>query len=80
MLVHVGNPHLFGQRSCHGVDGLTTYPYLAFIGLIDTGQDIHERGFPGPVLADQTVNLAWCQAEIHMVKCTHTGERLDDVA
>ena len=45
-------------------------------GLVDAGEDLHQGGFAGPVLADDRQHLAGCERERHAVQGEHAGELL----
>ena len=45
------------------LDALAIQQNLPIIGLLGTGEDVHERRLAGPVLADQAVNLAGVDLE-----------------
>ncbi|CAI8374980.1 MAG: Uncharacterised protein [Cellulomonadaceae bacterium TMED98] len=47
--------------------------------LVDTGQDAHERGFPGTVLADHCVNFSGVNGEGNFVDSKSATKTLDDV-
>ena len=44
---------------------------------LDPGQDLDERGLAGPVLADEGVDLACGQVEVHAVEGLHAREGLE---
>ena len=52
----------------------------AAVGLIDAGDEVHERRLAGAVLADQRVHLAAPHLERDVVDRTDAREGLDDVA
>ena len=45
---------------------------------IDTHEDLHEGGLPGPVLAHERMDLTRVQVEGDVVQDSYTGERLVD--
>ncbi len=49
---------------------------FAFVGLVDTGEDFHERGFSRAVLADQRRHLAGIKRDVHVIKRSHTRKVL----
>ena len=53
---------------------------LAFIGLHDPADDPDQRRFARAVLAQDPVDLAWAQVEVHSIKGTNTGIVLGDTA
>ncbi len=61
-------------------DNLTVEPYLAFVLMIKTVEDLHQRALARPVLAQQGVNLARAHVEIDTVVRQHAGEPLGDAA
>ncbi len=78
LLVH--RRHAVLQRR-HGVgdgDGLAVEQDPALGGLVSTGEHLDERGLAGPVLAEETVDLAREDLEIDAVERTSPGEDLDD--
>ncbi len=45
---------------------------------VEAREDVHERGLPGAVLAEEGVHLAHAQVEVDLVVGDHAGEALDD--
>ena len=60
--------------------GLAVDADLARVGLVEPGQDVHERALAGAVLAEQGVDLARPQVEVDVVVGDDAGEALDDAA
>ena len=60
-------------------DGLAVDADLAGIGLIGAGKDLDEGGFPGSVLADQRVHLAWHDLQGNILKGGDAGKPLVDI-
>jgi hypothetical protein len=54
------------------------YEDLAFFGFVKAVKDVHEGGFSSPVFAQEGVNLALADQEVHLVVGDNTGESLDD--
>ena len=48
------------------------------VGLIETVQDLHQRGLAGAVLAQQRMHFAGADVEIDVVVGQHAGKALDD--
>src|SRR5690606_11363563 len=46
----------------------------AFVTLIDARQDLHERGFAGPVLTDEHLHLARVHVEVDALQRLDTGK------
>ena len=46
---------------------------------ISPRQDVHQRGFTGAILADECMNLALLQAEVHMIQRMGAGELFVDL-
>ena len=51
----------------------------ALIGLVDAGDNLDERRFPGTVLPDQCVHFSRPQGQAHIVECLHAGKSLADI-
>ena len=59
------------------VDLLSLQPDLAArVGLVDTGEHLHERGLARPVLTAETQDFTGSKVEVHVGQRLHTGERL----
>ncbi len=58
--------------------GLPVEAQLSLVGLVEPGQDVHERGLAGAVLAEQRVDLARADVEIDVVVGEDAREGLDD--
>ena len=48
--------------------------------VLDAGEDLHQRGLAGAVLAHQGVDLAGAEVEVDAVEGGHAGEALGDAA
>src|SRR5882724_1088799 len=59
---------------------LAAQPDLALVRAVDSGQDLHERGLPGPVLTRQRVDFRRVQVEVDAVERADAGEALADAA
>ena len=51
---------------------------LPAIGLMDTGEDLDQRGLPGAVLADQGPRLPGAEGHRHVLESDRAGEALRD--
>ena len=60
------------------VDRLALEDHLAGVALVDAGQDLHQGGLAGAVLADQGVDLALADVEVDVGERQHAGEALGD--
>ena len=60
------------------LDRLALEPDLAGVGLVDAGQDLHQRGLAGAVLADQGVDFSGTELEASVGKRMDAGEVLGD--
>ena len=60
------------------LDRLPLEPDLAGVGLVHAGQDLHQRGLAGAVLADQGVDLAGTELEACVGERVDAGEVLGD--
>ena len=58
------------------LDRLAFQQDLAVIGLVDAGQDLHQRRLAGAVLAHQGVHLAGAQFQPGVVQRAHTRKGL----
>ena len=59
------------------VDLLSLQPDLAArVGLVDTGEHLHERGLARSVLTAETQDFTGSKVKVHVGQCLHTGERL----
>ena len=54
--------------------GIAVEADFTAVGLIDAGQDLHQRGFAGAVLADQRGDRAATQFETRALERAHTAE------
>jgi len=68
--------HLVGLA----VDGTPIQENLSLVGPQNPGEDVHEGGFAGAVLADDGVNLAASNLKIDTVVGENAGELLRDPA
>ncbi len=59
-------------------NGLAVQPHLAAVGCAGPGQYLDQGGFARPILAQQGMNLAAAQVEIHIVQRAMAAENLDD--
>ena len=59
-------------------DRLARQAQFAFVGLIGPGQDLDQRGFSGPVFAQQGVHLSGAEVEIHRVQRAMRAKDLAD--
>jgi hypothetical protein len=51
---------------------------LALVGREDPGEDVHERALAGAVFAEQGVESAAADCDLHVVEGAHAGERFAD--
>ena len=73
-------PRRRASRDAVQVDRLAVERDFAGVGPVDAGEDLHQRGFAGPVLADQGQHLAGADGQRHAVEGLNAGEVLADVA
>ena len=59
---------------------LTAQPDLALVGLVQPVEDVHQGRLAGAVLAEQRVDLACTQVEVHAVVGHERAEALRDPA
>ena len=59
---------------------LAVEPHHAVVFGVHAGDDLHHRAFAGAVLADQAVDLARAQGEVHVGQRRHAAEGLGDAA
>jgi len=52
---------------------------LALIGLVNSGDDLDQRGLAGAVIPDQPDDLAGVDIHTHVVNCGQAAEALDNV-
>ena len=69
-----------GQRIRQRTRRLSSEFYGAGIGLVDTRQNLDQRGFAGAILAEQRVNLAATDIKVDMIESKRRGEALDEAA
>ena len=60
------------------VDRLASVADAARIGLIDTGQHLHQGGFAGAIFTEQGHHLARIDPQTRFIEGAHTREGLDD--
>ena len=59
------------------VNLLTLQPdFSARVGLVNTGEHLHERGFARSVLTAETQDFTGAKVEVHVGQRLHAGERL----
>ena len=80
LLVDGADPDGLGVLGGSDVDVLPVEGDGAGIRPLDAGQDLDQRGLAGAVLADEGVDLAWCQVEVHALEGLHAGEGFLDAA
>ena len=61
------------------MDSFAVSQDLAAVHRQSAGQDVHQRGFTGAILADECMNLALLQAEVHMIQRMGAGELFVDL-
>ena len=72
------DPLILGVAGALEVDWLTAVADAARIGLIDTGQHLHQGGFAGTIFTEQGHHLARIDPQTRFIEGAHTGEGLDD--
>ena len=60
-------------------DGVALEQDLPGVGVVDSGDHLHERGLAGAVVADERHDLARSNAEVHTLESLHGPEALADV-
>jgi len=75
-----GNAELHRVRDTPDSDALTIDPYLAYIRLIDTTEDLHEGGFASAVLAAERNSFPTSNLQVHFVQRHYSRESLGDSA
>jgi hypothetical protein len=78
-LMDDADAQLLGGARARDVDGLAIEAHLAAVFRVDAGEDLHQRGLAGAVLAHQRVHLVGQQLEVHLVEHTHGLEGLAQV-
>ena len=61
-------------------DRFATETELTLIGGMHAGENLDERGFPGAVLAEERMDLAGANGEVHRRERHHAREALADAA
>ena len=78
MLVNHSNPERpSGPRGADAPAG-PVESYLTRIGTLEPVHNVHESGFPGPILAEERVNLTGVQEKVDPAQCMHGAEALVD--
>ena len=78
-LMNHRDPGLQGRQRPIKGDGLATQPQLPRVGLVDTGDDFHQRGLARAVLPHQRQHGARSHAQLHVIQGNHTREALADI-
>ena len=78
VLVHHADPLGDGIVRTADVDFFAVQEDLAFIGPVETVEDVHQGGLAGAVLAEKTVNLALMQLKADVIVGQDAGEALGD--
>ena len=78
LLVNGGDAVLEGLVGAGEMDGLAADADFAAIGLVDAGEDLHQRGLAGAVLADQRGDLSGIERQADIVERSHAGEGFGD--
>ena len=73
-------PAAIASRGDPKATGRAVHQDLARVGPVEPGEDVHQRALAGPVLAEQSVDLAGPQVEVDVVVREDARERLDDAA
>ena len=60
------------------MDDLAIDQDLALVGAVQPVDDVHQGGFPGPVLAEKRVDFTFLQRQADVVVGDYTGEMLGD--
>src|SRR3712207_1617282 len=69
-----GDPGGLGVARRGELDGLSTHLQRSLVWRVEAVNDLHERALAGPVLADEGVDLAGPQVEIHALDRGHAAE------
>ena len=77
--MHHTNAKVVGVVGVADLHLLAVHVDLAFLGLVQTEQNTHQRGLTGAILTQQSVDLALFQLEGNVVVGNDTGEALGDV-
>ena len=76
-LMDDGDPGRLAFLKAGEMHTLAPIGHFALVGLVKTGDHLHQGRFPGAVLATKRVDLAAIEFEMHIVEREHTGEALD---
>ena len=79
LLVDEADPEFLRPRRRGDLHRLAVQDDLAAVGAQDAVDDVHQRGFPGAVLAGDGVHLAAAQLEVDAAQRLDRAERLADV-
>ena len=71
LLIDRADAERLGMHDVAGIDRRAIEAHLPAIPAIGTGQNLDEGGFPRPVLAEQSVDLAGTEIEIDLVQRGH---------
>ena len=80
MLVHHPDPALDRLLRRVNPDGLSVDQDLTLVGVVETVEDVHQRGLPRAVLAQQRVHLTCPEVEADVVVREDSREPLRDPA
>ncbi len=72
---NAGGPRIAGRRE---VDRPPVESHGTLVLGMHAGDDLHQRGLAGTVLADEPVDFAGRQGEMDRPQCRHAAERLVD--
>src|SRR5690606_38625975 len=78
LLMDRGDPLLEGGVCRRQPDGFVLYSDLAFVRLVDAGEDLDQGGLARAVLADERRDLAGVEREAHARKRADAGKALGD--
>ena len=79
LLVHHRDPGIRGTLLAEAGDRSTVERDGPSVGLVHARHQMHERGLPRTVLADQGMHLAALDLERDIIDRAHAGKGLDDV-
>ena len=82
LLMHDGDPGIFGRMHAVELAHLTVHANLALVGAvrIDAAEDVHESGFAGAIFADERVNLAGMEIDRNTIERKDARKALGDLA